>query len=187
MNVLEAVGNAVIQGLAYVGGLTMQFLSELRASPRVLPLTGKRGRWKTAMQQMAAIGVDGLPIIAIMSVCAGFILAMQTGSELRRFGALRHGRRWRRVHGSDHMRTIGVGIFSGNRNHGSDQRNRCDENNGDGSHRVSAHAEIYRGNDHPPLPDHYEQHVWHSCGCCVHAHHHKHSVRNVHAIHLQLD
>ena len=90
MNVLEAVGNAVIQALSYVGALTMQFLSELRAAPRVLPLTGKRGRWKTAMQQMAAIGVDGLPIIAIMSVCAGFILAMQMGSELRRFGALQY-------------------------------------------------------------------------------------------------
>jgi phospholipid/cholesterol/gamma-HCH transport system permease protein len=42
------------------------------------------------MRQMAAIGVDGLPIIAIMSVCAGFILAMQTGAVLRRFGALQY-------------------------------------------------------------------------------------------------
>jgi len=90
MKALEAIGNAVIQGLAYVGGLTMQLFSELRSSPRVLPLMGRRGRWKTAIRQMAAIGVDGLPIIAIMSVCAGFILAMQTGSELRRFGALQY-------------------------------------------------------------------------------------------------
>ena len=52
MNVLDAIGNAMIQGLAYVGGLTMQFLSELRDSPRVLPLMGRRGRWRTAMQQM---------------------------------------------------------------------------------------------------------------------------------------
>lgn len=90
MNVLESIGSGVIQGLSYVGGLTMQFFSELRASPRILPLTGRRGRWKTAMRQMAAIGVEGLPIIAIMSVCAGFILAMQTGSELRKFGALQY-------------------------------------------------------------------------------------------------
>ena len=58
--------------------------------PRVLPFVGKRGRWRTAMRQMAAIGVDALPIVAIMSVCAGFILAMQTGAELRRFGALQY-------------------------------------------------------------------------------------------------
>ena len=90
MNVLDAIGNGMIQGLAYVGGLTMQFWSELRDSPRVLPFMGRRGRWKTAMRQMAAIGVDGLPIISIMSVCAGFILAMQTGSVLRKFGALQY-------------------------------------------------------------------------------------------------
>jgi len=90
MNMLEAIGNGVIQGLSYLGGLAMQFWSGLGASPRVLPVVGKRGRWKAAMRQMVAIGVDGLPLIAIMSVCAGFILAMQSGSELRRFGALQY-------------------------------------------------------------------------------------------------
>src|SRR5262249_42287180 len=37
---------------------------------------------------MAAIGVDALPMIAIVSGCAGFIVALQSGAELRRFGAL---------------------------------------------------------------------------------------------------
>ncbi|MGA7547755.1 MAG: MlaE family ABC transporter permease [Candidatus Sulfotelmatobacter sp.] len=90
MNALEAIGSGVIQGLTYVGGLTMQFWSGLRASPRVLPVLGKRTRWQTAMRQMAAIGVDALPIVAIMSVCAGFILAMQTGTYLKRYGALQY-------------------------------------------------------------------------------------------------
>ncbi len=90
MNALEAIGSSVIQGLTYVGGLTMQFWSGLRASPRVLPVLGKRTRWQTAMRQMAAIGVDALPIVAIMSVCAGFILAMQTGTYLKRYGALQY-------------------------------------------------------------------------------------------------
>jgi phospholipid/cholesterol/gamma-HCH transport system permease protein len=90
MNVLEAVGSRVIHHLAYVGGLTMQFWSGLCASPRVLPVLGKRGRWRTAIRQMAVIGVGGLPVIGIMSVCAGFILAMQAGAELRRFGALQY-------------------------------------------------------------------------------------------------
>lgn len=90
MNVLEVVGSRVIQGLAYVGGLTMQQWSELRAAHRVLPFFGKRGRWRTAIGQMAAIGVDALPIVAILSVCAGFILAMQTGAVLRRYGALQY-------------------------------------------------------------------------------------------------
>lgn len=90
MNMLEAVGTGVIQGLAYVGGLTMQFWSEVRATPRVLPFFGKRGRWQSAIRQMAAIGVDALPIVAVLSVCAGFILAMQTGAVLQRYGALQY-------------------------------------------------------------------------------------------------
>jgi len=90
MKVLEAIGGRVIRDLAYVGGLTIQFLSGLRASPRVLPFMGKRGRWLAAMRQMAAIGVEALPMIAVMSLCTGFILAMQAGAELRRFGALQY-------------------------------------------------------------------------------------------------
>ena len=90
MNVLEVIGSGVTRGLAYIGGLTMQFWSGLCASPRVLPVVGKRGRWRAALHQMAAVGVDALPIVGVMSVCTGFILAMQTGAELRRFGALQY-------------------------------------------------------------------------------------------------
>jgi len=88
MKVLEAIGSRVLDDLAYVGGLTIQFWSGLRASPHVLPFMGKRGRWLAAIRQMVAIGVEGLPMVGIMSVAAGFILAMQIGSELKRWGAL---------------------------------------------------------------------------------------------------
>jgi phospholipid/cholesterol/gamma-HCH transport system permease protein len=37
---------------------------------------------------MADIGVDALPMIATVSMSSGFIFAMQSGNELRRFGAL---------------------------------------------------------------------------------------------------
>jgi len=90
MKVLKAIGGGVIRGLAYIGGLTMQGWSGLRATPRVLPVVGRRGRWQAAMRQMAIIGVDALPMVGIMSVCAGFILAMQTGDEMRKFGALQY-------------------------------------------------------------------------------------------------
>lgn len=88
MNVLEDIGSNVIQRVVYTGRLGIQFWSGLRTVPRVLPIIGKRGRWKAAIQQMATIGVDALPMIAIVSTSVGFILAMQSGTELRRFGAL---------------------------------------------------------------------------------------------------
>ena len=90
MNVLEQVGGAVVQNFAYVGGLSEQFWSGVRALPRVLPMIGKRGRWQAAIRQMAAIGVAALPMIAIMAASTGMILALQGAAELRRFGALRY-------------------------------------------------------------------------------------------------
>src|SRR5205085_8201618 len=47
-----------------------------------------RNRWRSAIGQMSAVGVAAAPMVAIMAICAGFILAMQGASELRRFGAL---------------------------------------------------------------------------------------------------
>lgn len=88
MSVLEGIGNTVLQRLAYVGQLSMQFWSGLLTIPSTLPVVGKRGRWIAAIRQMAAIGVDALPMIATVSLSAGFIFAMQSGNELRRFGAL---------------------------------------------------------------------------------------------------
>jgi phospholipid/cholesterol/gamma-HCH transport system permease protein len=88
VSVLEGIGNTVIQRLAYVGQLSTQFWSGLLTIPSVLPMVGKRGRWLAAIRQMAAIGVDALPMIATVSMSAGFIFAMQSGNELRRFGAL---------------------------------------------------------------------------------------------------
>jgi len=90
MNLVESIGSRVIDHLSYVGGLTMQLWAGLRASPRVWPIGGKRGRWRTAISQMATVGVDALPTVAVMSLCAGFILAMQAGAELRSFGALQY-------------------------------------------------------------------------------------------------
>jgi phospholipid/cholesterol/gamma-HCH transport system permease protein len=90
VNMLEGIGGGVIQQFAYIGGLSDQFWSGIRALPRVLPGIGKRGRWREAIRQMAAIGVAALPMIAIMASCSGLILALQGAGELRRFGALRY-------------------------------------------------------------------------------------------------
>lgn len=88
MNVLEDIGGDVIQWLSYLGRLTLQFWSSLCVLPHLSPVLGKRGRWQAAVRQMAAIGVDALPMLAILSMSTGFIFAMQSGAELRRFGAL---------------------------------------------------------------------------------------------------
>jgi phospholipid/cholesterol/gamma-HCH transport system permease protein len=90
VNAFEDIGGVVIHQFTYVGVLTNQLWLGLRALPRVLPMVGKRGRWQSAVVQMAAIGVAALPMLGIMAVCAGMILALQGGAELRHFGALRY-------------------------------------------------------------------------------------------------
>jgi phospholipid/cholesterol/gamma-HCH transport system permease protein len=85
---LEHVGQAALVRVENAGALTMQFWSVLRKLPRVLPIVGAERRWRSAVDQMLAIGASALPMAGIMSLCTGFILALQSASELRRFGAL---------------------------------------------------------------------------------------------------
>jgi len=88
LNILERVGQFVITPLEDVGALTMQFLTVLGKLPRVWPFAGSGRRWHSAVEQMFAIGTSALPMAGMMSLCAGFILALQSAAELRRFGAV---------------------------------------------------------------------------------------------------
>src|SRR5215469_6913281 len=89
-NLLEIAGRETLHELEYVGKLNIQLWDTLRGMRRALPLIGNRHRWHAAVQQMLEIGVDALPMVALLAMCSGFILAMQGASELRRFGALHY-------------------------------------------------------------------------------------------------
>jgi phospholipid/cholesterol/gamma-HCH transport system permease protein len=88
VNLLEITGRETLSQLDYVGSLNIQWWQTLRGMRAALPLVGNRHRWRAAVHQMLEIGVDALPMVALMAMCSGFILAMQGASELRRFGAL---------------------------------------------------------------------------------------------------
>jgi phospholipid/cholesterol/gamma-HCH transport system permease protein len=89
-NLLEVAGKQTLTQLDYVGSLNIQLWNTLRGMRTALPLVGNRHRWRAAVHQMLEIGVDALPMVALMALCTGFILAMQGASELRRFGALHY-------------------------------------------------------------------------------------------------
>src|SRR6201987_4189244 len=89
-NLLEDVGKKTLDHLDYVGSVNIQWWSTLRAMKSVLPVVGNRYRWQEAVRQMLQIGVDALPMVSLMAICTGFILAMQGASELRRFGAIHY-------------------------------------------------------------------------------------------------
>jgi len=89
-NSLENVGRRTLNELDYVGSLNLQLWWTLRAIKTALPLVGNRYRWQATVQQMLQIGYNALPMVSLMAICTGFILAMQGASELRRFGALHY-------------------------------------------------------------------------------------------------
>jgi phospholipid/cholesterol/gamma-HCH transport system permease protein len=70
--------------------LKIQWWATVRAIAKSLPFVGNRYRWQASVRQMLEIGVDALPMVSLMAICSGFILAMQGASELRRFGALHY-------------------------------------------------------------------------------------------------
>ena len=87
-NLLEITGRETLNYLDYVGSLNIQLWATLRGIRKTLPLIGNRHRWHAAINQMLEIGFDALPMVTLLAMCSGFILAMQGASELRRFGAL---------------------------------------------------------------------------------------------------
>jgi phospholipid/cholesterol/gamma-HCH transport system permease protein len=87
---LESVGSGTIEQLDYLGQLNIQLWTTLRGLRTALPFVGNRHRWKAAVRQMLEIGVDALPMVALLAMCSGFILAMQGASELKRFGAIHY-------------------------------------------------------------------------------------------------
>ena len=84
----EKVGKSTLEHLDYVGALSIQTWATIRALGAALPFTGNRYRWKASIVQMLQIGVEAIPMVGLMALCCGFILAMQGASELRRVGAM---------------------------------------------------------------------------------------------------
>jgi phospholipid/cholesterol/gamma-HCH transport system permease protein len=89
-NLLETTGRETLGYLEYVGSLNVQLWATLRGMHASLPFVGNRHRWRAAVHQILEIGYDALPMVTLLAMCSGFILAMQGASELRRFGALHY-------------------------------------------------------------------------------------------------
>src|SRR5437879_12690324 len=86
--VLDNVGERTIEHLDYVGSLNIQLWATLRAMGQAMPFVGNRYRWQATVRQMLEIGVDAMPMVSLMAICTGFIIAMEGAYDLRRFGTM---------------------------------------------------------------------------------------------------
>jgi phospholipid/cholesterol/gamma-HCH transport system permease protein len=87
MALTESIGEATINGLAYVGALARLAGGSARAI-FIEPFRGRKLRLSRAVHQAMAVGVEALPIVSLISFFIGMILALQGAYELRKFGAL---------------------------------------------------------------------------------------------------
>jgi len=87
MPLTETIGEATINGLAYVGDLARLAGGAARAVV-IDPFRGGKIRWARSVHQAMAVGVEALPIVSLISFFVGMILALQGAYELRTLGAM---------------------------------------------------------------------------------------------------
>jgi phospholipid/cholesterol/gamma-HCH transport system permease protein len=87
MSVVETVGQATIDGLAYLGDLAILTGRSLHAI-FVAPFQGQRLRGQRAVHQAMAVGVGAVAILSLISFFIGVIMALQSAYELRKLGAI---------------------------------------------------------------------------------------------------
>ncbi|HEV2424561.1 MAG TPA: ABC transporter permease [Terriglobia bacterium] len=81
------IGLETLRSLAYVGGLA-RLTGESAYVSLVGPFKGQRLRPQRAFHQAMAVGVGAVPIVSLISLFVGLIMALQSAYELRRLGAM---------------------------------------------------------------------------------------------------
>src|ERR1700719_14873 len=87
MALTGAIGEATINGFAYVGNLARLTGGAARAV-FIEPFRGRKLPLKRAVHQAMSVGVEALPIVSLISFFVGTILALQGAYQLRKLGAL---------------------------------------------------------------------------------------------------
>ncbi len=82
-----AIGLKAIDSVAYIGSLA-QLASRSAIITVVGPFRGKPLRPQRAIHQAMAVGVEAIPIVSMILMLFGLIMALQMAHELKQFGML---------------------------------------------------------------------------------------------------
>lgn len=82
---LAFVGRSTLNLLRYVGGVA-RLSKQAGYWTLVAPVQGKGLRGRAAIHQMVLTGVNAVPIVSLIAIFVGLILAFQTAYELRKYG-----------------------------------------------------------------------------------------------------
>jgi phospholipid/cholesterol/gamma-HCH transport system permease protein len=85
-SILESAGEAtfyIIRGFRHI----MTFFGELLVAPFHAVRHPRLFRWDAVLLQMKRVGVDGLPIVGLISMLVGVVMAFMSALQLKQFGA----------------------------------------------------------------------------------------------------
>jgi phospholipid/cholesterol/gamma-HCH transport system permease protein len=85
-NIIVHLGEAVIGDLSDPR-IAISLLGDALISLATLLIRPGRLRWEDTIKQMQTTGVDALPIVALISLLLGLIMAFMSSIQLRQFGA----------------------------------------------------------------------------------------------------
>ena len=83
------IGRRSISLAESLGGISRLFCASAYWTC-VGPLRGKGLRWRASIRQMVIVGFNAVPIVSLISMFIGVIIALQGAYALRRFGALNY-------------------------------------------------------------------------------------------------
>lgn len=80
------IGNVVIDFFSLLGSMSMLVGVTFKGA-FILPFKGKFIKWEQFVKEATRIGVDSLPIVGLIGLLLGLIMAFQSAYQLRQFGA----------------------------------------------------------------------------------------------------
>jgi phospholipid/cholesterol/gamma-HCH transport system permease protein len=83
------IGRRAITLVEFLGGISKLFYKSTYWVV-IGPLRGKGLRWRASLRQMVVVGFDAIPIVSLISMFIGIIIALQGAYALRKFGALNY-------------------------------------------------------------------------------------------------
>ena len=85
-DVLAFLGRNTLDFLRYLSGL-YDLSAKAAYWTFVAPFRGRKLKWDSAIHQMVLVGVNSIPIVSLISLFIGIVLALQGAYQLQKFGA----------------------------------------------------------------------------------------------------
>jgi len=84
--ILAFLGRYTVELVSYVGGLASLSRDVLHWT-FVAPFRGQSLKWRSTLHQMVLVGVNSVPIVGLISLFIGVVLALQGAYQMEKFGA----------------------------------------------------------------------------------------------------